>query len=100
MDSITTSTSPESTLSPGFAFTCHTVPVISDLTSIRAMTLLGLAGFRAGRESRGAKEGQYSIGPRRSFPQRDARKRAPPVLNACAIHVMVGPLTVVSRLRF
>jgi hypothetical protein len=29
--------SPDSTLSPGFAFNCHTVPVISDLTSILAI---------------------------------------------------------------
>src|SRR5690606_10328222 len=40
MDSMTISVSPLSTLSPGLALSCHTVPVISDLTSMRAMTVL------------------------------------------------------------
>src|SRR5687768_4002973 len=49
MDSITTRTSPASTLSPGLAFTCQTVPVISDLTSIRAMrSSWTCAGFARG----------------------------------------------------
>jgi hypothetical protein len=37
MDSITIKVSPESTRSPGLHFTCHTVPVISDLISMRGM---------------------------------------------------------------
>jgi hypothetical protein len=67
MDSITTRTSPASSLSPGLAFTCQTVPVISDLTSIRAMnTPRDCRSTLNRRESRGAKEGQYSIGTSQS----------------------------------
>src|SRR5262245_42581541 len=40
MDSITMRVSPDSTLSPGLARSCHPVPVISDLISMRATTAL------------------------------------------------------------
>ncbi len=46
MDSITTSVSPDSTLSPGLDFSFHTVPVISDFISMRAMAGVPTDGRR------------------------------------------------------
>ena len=73
IDSITTSVSPESTLSPGFDFTCQTVPVISDLTSIRAMDAPRDMRWTRARETCGPEASKYSIGIAAHFRGRVAR---------------------------
>ncbi|MNC90954.1 hypothetical protein D3C83_71190 [compost metagenome] len=51
MDSMTMRVSPDSTLSPVLALTCQTVPVISDLISMRAMVCGKICAGKRGEYS-------------------------------------------------